>query len=84
MAPNSLARETAKERPRSLKLPVGFCPSSLIHTRPTPIRDARRGESNSGVHPSPRDIWNLGYEPVTPLHTAIDLIVVLIDLIDVI
>tara|TARA_Y100000590_G_scaffold418628_1_gene519590 strand:+ start:1903 stop:2043 length:141 start_codon:yes stop_codon:yes gene_type:complete len=45
-----------------------------------------QGEENPTVVsiPLPEIFGNLGYEPVTPLHTAIDLIVFLIDLIDVI
>ena len=32
-APNSSARDTARQRPRSLKLPVGFWPSSFTQIR---------------------------------------------------
>ena len=37
--------------PRSLKEPVGFCPSSFNSTR-APTRAERRGASSSGVSPS--------------------------------
>src|SRR5262249_21769100 len=45
------ARETATVMPRSLKLPVGFAPSSLRRTR-APTRSEIVGASTSGVEPS--------------------------------
>ncbi len=52
--PTSFARDTASASPRALKLPVGFCPSSLTQTRSISSASASRGASTSGVNPSPR------------------------------
>jgi len=52
--PSSFARLTAMHSPRALNDAVGFCPSSFTQQRATPIRDASRGASIMGVHPSPR------------------------------
>ena len=43
VAPSSFARETAIARPRALKLPVGFRPSSLTSNRFRPNRLAQAG-----------------------------------------
>src|SRR4051812_13042639 len=50
-APAPFARDTASVIPRSLKLPVGFAPSSLRSTR-APTRSDITGASTSGVEPS--------------------------------
>ena len=50
-APAPFARETATVMPRSLKLPVGFVPSSFSSTR-APTRSEIAGASTSGVEPS--------------------------------
>jgi hypothetical protein len=41
--------------PRALNEAVGFCPSSLIHSRRTPTDSANTGLSMSGVNPSPSE-----------------------------
>ena len=54
VAPSSTALETAMVMPRSLKLPVGFMPSSLAKISRSRRAD-RRGSGTSGVPPSPSD-----------------------------
>ena len=51
LAPSSTAIEMAMVIPRSLKLPVGFTPSTLSQTS-APTRSERRGAGTSGVPPS--------------------------------
>ena len=50
-APAPFARDTARVIPRSLKLAVGFAPSSFSSTR-APTRSEITGASTSGVEPS--------------------------------
>ena len=52
-APFSTAFEIAIVMPRSLKLPVGFAPSTFSHTS-APTLSERRGAGSSGVPPSSR------------------------------
>ena len=47
-------RVIASAMPRALNDAVGFWPSSLIQSRPTPNASASAGASIIGVHPSPR------------------------------
>ena len=54
VAPSSTAFETAIVMPRSLKLAVGFIPSSLAWIA-MPRRSDSRGSGTSGVPPSPSD-----------------------------
>ena len=53
LAPSSTAIEMAIVMPRSLKLPVGFAPSTLSHTS-APTRSDSRGAGTRGVPPSSR------------------------------
>src|SRR5579863_5822377 len=55
LIPSSTAIEIAQERPRALKEPVGFSPSSLIHRSSEPTRAPRRRVRIKGVMPSPSD-----------------------------
>src|ERR1043166_92417 len=50
---SDFARVTAALIPRALNDAVGFNPSSLIHSRRTPVDSANRGDSAIGVAPSP-------------------------------
>ena len=52
-ASNWYAAETARQSPRSLKLPVGFIPSSLMRSSRIPSSAPRVGAGWSGVPPSP-------------------------------
>ncbi len=52
-APWPFAHDTVTVMPRSLKLPVGFMPSTFRWVS-TPIRSDRRGAWTSGVEPSIR------------------------------
>ena len=52
---------TAQPRPRALKLPVGFRPSSLTYSALTPHAAPRRSALSSGVWPSPKVTgWSVG------------------------
>ncbi len=53
VTPSSFQRDTAAEAPRALKVPVGFTPSSLTHSSPTPTSRAAFGTGIIGVKPSP-------------------------------
>ena len=58
--PTSLALETAAAKPRALKVPVGFNPSSLMYKLGIP-RDAPNREACSrGVPPSPNVMMSSG------------------------
>ena len=52
-APASTAFATATTIPRSLKEPVGFCPSNFSQSSAHPMSRARVGAAISGVSPSP-------------------------------
>src|SRR5947199_145970 len=52
-APSVRARVIAMERPRALKEPVGFWPSSLAQSLRIPRWAANRGSASRGVPPSP-------------------------------
>jgi len=52
--PNCSAADTAVAEERSFTVPVGFGPSYLSVSRRTPSCRASRGQSSSGVAPSPR------------------------------
>ena len=51
--PSSTSMEIAQERPRALKEPVGFRPSSLIHRSSAPTAAPMRFARMRGVIPSP-------------------------------
>ncbi len=51
--PNCSAAPTAVAEVRSLTVPVGLVPSNFTSRRRTPRRAASRGQSSSGVPPSP-------------------------------
>ena len=52
--PSSFALDTAADRPRALKLAVGFTPSSFIRMLGAPISRPSRSALSRGVNPSPR------------------------------
>src|ERR1700704_347861 len=60
LMPSSTALEIAQDRPRALKEPVGFRPSSLTHRSLAPTRLPRRLVRISGVMPSPNDTMDSG------------------------
>ncbi len=51
VAPSDFAIETARDRPRALKEPVGLPDSSLIERRGMPMAEPRRRAVRSGVKP---------------------------------
>jgi hypothetical protein len=61
-APSSTAFDSASVMPRSLKLPVGFMPSSFAESW-IPSRSESFGSGTSGVSPSPRE--TIGVRAVT-------------------
>src|SRR5262249_56923953 len=60
--PNWSAAPTAVADVRSLTVPVGLAPSNLTSSRRTPKCRARRGQSISGVPPSPSETRCAGSE----------------------
>jgi hypothetical protein len=52
VTPSSFQREIDAEAPRALNVPVGFTPSSLTHSSPTPTSRATFGTGIIGVKPS--------------------------------
>src|SRR3954468_2918881 len=54
LKPSSRALLSATETTRSLKDPVGFSVSFLIHRSPGPSSAASRSARTSGVNPAPR------------------------------